>query len=176
MKTKCESFAEDIAVNASDASALAGETAAHLRECESCREKLAELKSVATLQRQVETELPEPRLRLTKRQLERALSNDTGVWSGPRMQWQPVFAGALALVLIAMVMVMRRDPEQRVDTQNQTQQPQPELKAAEEVFEPTMLALRHELQGGREEILASAPTGGRMRHYRVKDVESELRN
>jgi hypothetical protein len=53
--------------------------------------------------------------------------------------------------------------------------PLPETSLKEQAVTPTMLALRNDLQGGREQILAVRTTRNGINHYRVRDVERELK-
>ncbi len=173
MKKNCERFVEQIAAFASDTSGLSAEAVAHVQSCETCREKIAELKAVAALHREVAANMAEPKRRLGRPQLERALAS--GGWRSRafEIRWRPVLAGTVALVLIVGGAVTHRTRSE--GPSHHSNHEQRETNVGKEPFEPTMLALRREVEGGREQVLAGT-TGPGIRHYRVKDVESELRN
>jgi hypothetical protein len=175
MKKNCEGFVEDIAAFASDTAGLSTEAAAHVRNCAACRNKIAELKAVVAMHRDAAANMAEPKRRLGRPQLECALAN--GGWRRRdfEIRWRPVLAGAVAVGLIVGAAVTHRTPREGVDASHPSKHAQREMSVREEAFEPTLLALRHEVEGGREQMLAGT-TGAGIRHYRVKDVGSELRN
>jgi hypothetical protein len=176
MKTKlCDRFLEEVAAHASDSAPLSRELSAHAESCPGCREKIAELKAIAAMQREAAANLPEPNLRLSRRRLERALQAEAGQHGQLAMWLRPAFIGLAAIILLATLLVIRRPPQIHVERQPQGQEQQAP-RVEEQPLEPTMLALRHEVQDGREQILAAVPTGRAIRHYRVRDVEMELGN
>ena len=81
---------------------------------------------------------------------------------------------AVSVGLYQIQSLIHRLSRDRVDARPQAKQEQRETKAGEEALEPTLLALRHEVEGGRDPVLVGT-TGAGIRHYRVKDAESELR-
>jgi predicted anti-sigma-YlaC factor YlaD len=175
MKRNCEQFVEDISAFASDTAGLSAEAAAHIQNCARCREKLGELQAVAAMHREAAGNLAEPKRHLDRRQLERALTSAGSRRRNFEIRWRPVLGGAVALALIIGGVVTSRTPRGSVEAGHRFPHEQRETKVGEESFEPTMLALHHEVEGGREHMLAGT-TGDGIRHYRVKDVETELRN
>jgi predicted anti-sigma-YlaC factor YlaD len=171
-KKNCQEFVEDIAAFASEAE-LSPEAATHLRNCARCREKIAELKAVAALHREAAANLAEPKRRLSRSKLEFALANGSRRRRELEIRWRPVLAGAVALALIVGGALTHRKPQERVDASYQSKHEQRETKVGEESVEPTMLILRHEVEGER---MLAGTTAAATRHYRVKDVERELRN
>jgi len=175
MKANCERFVEDIAAFSSDAARLSPNAAAHLQNCASCREKVAEFQALAAIHRDAAAHLPEPNRRLGRRQLERALTTGGARGGDFELSWRPVLAGVLALAFIIGIAVTYRTPPEEVAATHQPIHERRDAKATEETFEPTMLALRHRVEGGREQMLVGT-TGDRIRPYRLKDVETELKN
>lgn len=175
MKKNCERFAEDIAACGLDTSGLGTEAAAHIQNCATCREKIAELKAVAAMQWEGAATLVEPKRRLSRHRLERALMRGDQRRKDYEIGWRPVLAGAVALALIVAGAVTHRIHLERADARHPSEPRQGETKVGEQAFEPTILTLRHELEGGREQMFAGT-TGAGLRHYRVKDAENELRN
>lgn len=175
MKKNCERFVEDIAAFASNTSGLSTKAAAHVQNCTTCREKLAELKAVAAMHWEVVANLVEPKRRLSRHQLERALASGGQRRRDFEIRWRPVLAGAVALALIVAAAVTYRIHLERADARYQSEPGQRETKVGEQTFEPTILTLRHEVEGGREQMFAGT-TGPGLRHYRVKDAENELRH
>ena len=175
MKKNCERFAKDISGFALDTSGLSTKAAAHIQKCATCREKIAELKAVAAMHREGAANLVEPKRRLSRPQLERALASGGQRRRGFEIRWRPVLAGAVALALIVAGVVTHRTHLERADAMHQSEPRQRETKVGDQAFEPTILALRHEVEGGREQMFAGS-TGAGLRHYRVKDAENELRN
>ena len=174
MKRKeCDTFAEEIGAYIGSGVRLGADAAAHVRECAKCREKVAELEAVAAIQEDVVARIPEPKRRLHRRQLERLLEEKR-----EGIGWmRPAVIGFAAAMMLAAVVVLRELPEKdSVPSDASVAVSRTEQKAPEEAaVAPTVLALRQELEKGRE-MLASAPSSGAMRHYRVRDVEMELRN
>ena len=175
MKANCERFVEDIAAFSSDAARLSPDAAAHLQNCASCREKVAEFQALAAIHRDAAAHLPEPNRRLGRRQLERALINDGTRGGEVKVSWRPVLGGVLVLALIIGIAVTYRTPPEEAAATHQPMHERRDAKATGETFEPTMLALRHGMEGGREQMLVGT-TGDRIRPYRLKDVETELKN
>ena len=172
MKTKlCDSYIEDIAAHVSGFASLSAEAAVHLRECAACRKKVAELKAIAAIQMDVAASLPEPKRRLNRHDLESALENSVEPTRSFAIWWRPILASAVALVVTAVVIFVAREPREVVRAD-----PTPRTSSPATSAEPTMLALRNEVEHGREQLLARVPLSGGMQHYRVKDVEIELRN
>ena len=175
MKKNCERFVEDIAACASDSSALSTKAAAHVQNCATCRRKIAELKAVAAMHWEGAANLVEPKRRLSRPQLERALASGGQRRRDFEIRWRPVLAAAVALALIVAGAVTHRKHLERADARHQSEPGRRETKVGEQTFEPTILTLRHEVEGGREQMFAGT-TGAGLRHYRVKDAENELRN
>ena len=176
MKTNlCDTFIEDIAADAVGVTALSAEAAAHLRACAACREKLVVLKRAAEIQNAAAALLPEPKRQLSSRQLARALENEVEQRRGLVISRRPIFACAVVLALITAALFVRK-PQESAEPQPLARKVQTETQPKPEAFEPTMSALRHEMQGGGEQMFAAVRTGAGMRHYRVRDVESELQN
>ena len=171
MKTKsCADYFEAFTSYVLECESLSEEAAAHLQRCADCHEKVAELKRVATDCREAALRIPEPRRRLRRAELERSLVGEGrqshSTW------WRPaLFGGAVAVLAIA-ISVTWKSPEP-TDRLHQAK-PLPETPLKEQAVTPTMLALRNDLQGGREQILALSTTRNRINHYRVRDVEREL--
>jgi hypothetical protein len=178
---ECEARIEDLAACATGETSLSAEAAAHLRECAECQEKVAELKSVAAIHERGAARLPEPRLRLKRRQLERLLEEERG--EGRRgaefRRLRLVVAGGAVAVVLALILasvVLRREPvESRQVPAIDVREAVSAVEAANAIV-PTMLALHHEARDGRERLLASMPLGDGVKHYRVGDVASELKN
>ena len=87
---------------------------------------------------------------------------------------RPALIGFAAVLILAAVAVLREQdsvPPEASVLVSRTE----ENSAETTVSAPTILALRQELENGRE-MLASAPISGAMKHYRVRDVQMELRN
>jgi hypothetical protein len=172
----CHSFIEDIAAAAGGSAPLSAAAKAHLGECEQCQRKLAELKVVAVIYREAAAKLPQPELRLKTRRLVSALGKGTEPRRTFPIALRPVFTCAVAFIAIGTVLFVFRKPYETVDPEPIVRNERPERKVESGGLEPTLLAFRNELQSGREQVFASAPAGVALRHYRVKDVESELRN
>lgn len=171
MKTKlCADHIEELASYVAESDSLSKEAAGHLRECVDCRQKVAELKQVAAKCRDEALCIPEPRTRLHRAALERAMASEGGQSRLP--WWRLVLAGGAVVIAIA-ISVNRKSPE--VIGAASPLNPSKEVPAEEAAKAPTMLALRHDLQGGREQTLALSPAGNGISHYRVRDVERELR-
>jgi hypothetical protein len=165
-RNDCDAFAEEFGAYIGSGVRLGGGAAAHLRECARCQEKVA----VAKLQEEVAAQMPEPKRRLHRRQLERLLAKKRG-----GIGWmRPALIGFAAVLILAAVAVLREQdsvPPEASVLVSRTE----ENSAETTVSAPTILALRQELENGRE-MLASAPISGAMKHYRVRDVQMELRN
>jgi hypothetical protein len=174
MKKNCDRFVEDIAAFASDSAELSPAAAAHVQHCVSCREKIAEFKAVAAMHREVASNIAEPKRRLDRRQLEESLAIGRQARRDFEIRWRPILAGAAALALFVGGALIYRTPPERLDARQQSTPGQPERKLREEAFEQSLLALRHDVEGGRERML-SKNSGAALRHYRLKDAESELR-
>lgn len=181
MKTNlCSRYIEEIAANAADAGALSAEAREHLRGCAACRAKADELRAVAAIHMEAAANLPEPKRRpvqpITYR-LERVMMEDA---AEPRRTFaiplRPIVAGLIALLLLAAVLFSSRGPRKLPVVEPIATRELPETVASTGPVEPTILALRNEVQKGREQILASMPISSGMQHYRLKDVESELGN
>ena len=175
MKKNCKGFVEEIAAFASDAAGLGTEATAHAQNCARCREKIEELKAVAAMHREAAASMAEPKHRLGRAQLECALAKGGWRRRDSEIQWRPVLAWTMALAFIIGVAVAHRTYRERADEIPPSRHEPGEAKAGEETLGPTMLALRHEVEVGRDPIFAGT-SGAGMRHYRVKDVASELRN
>lgn len=173
MKKNCKRFVEDIAVFASDTSGLSTEAAAHVHNCGTCREKIAQLTAVAAMHREGAANLVEPKRRLSRPQLERVLASGGRRMRDFEIRWRTVLAGVVALALIIGGVVTHRPHLERPS--HQSKHDQGEKNVEQEAFEPTMLALHQEVESGRE-LMLSETVGPGIRHYRVRDVESELRN
>ena len=177
MKTKsCERFIEEIAADAAGATPLRAEAAAHVGTCPTCQQKVAELRAVAAIQHAAAARLPAPGRPLSRRQLERALDNGAEQLRSFGTGTQPIFAGAMAIFALAAVLIISRKPQRPIETDLIAHHERIETRVEAEAFEPTMLALRNQIQGGGEQMLGTARTAAGLRHYRVRDVESELRN
>jgi hypothetical protein len=176
MKKNCERFAGDISAFALDISELSPEAAAHIQNCAACREKIAELKAMAAMHWEGAANLVEPKGHLSRAQLERALASGGQRRREFEIAWRPVLVGgAVALALMVAGVVTHRTHLERADARHQSEPKQRETKVGEQAFEPAILALRHEVEGGGEQMFAGT-TGGGLRHYRVKDAANELRN
>ena len=175
MKANCERLGDDIAAFAADAAPLSRDAAPHLQNCANCREKVAELQALAAFHRDAAANLPEPNRRLGRRQLERALANGSARGGDFKVSWRPALAGVLVIALMIGIAVTHRTPQEEAEASHRPLHERRETKATEETFEPTMLALRRDVEGGREQMLVGT-SGDRFRHYRLKDVETELRN
>ena len=175
MKKNCESFVADIAAFASNSAELSPGAAEHVQHCGSCRQRIAEFKAVAALQREIAVSIVEPSRRLSWRQLEESLAGGGRARRDFEIRWRPVLAGAAALALFVGGALIFRTPPERLDVSQQSTQEQPERKLRKEASEHSLLALRHDVESGRERMLAKN-SGAAMRPYRLKDVESELRN
>jgi hypothetical protein len=172
MKQDCERFLEELATSASAAAELSNEAAAHVRNCARCRAKIPELKAVAYVHRAAAAKLAEPKRRLGRPQLEGALANTHWATRDFGVPWRAVLAGAAVVVLIISGAFAHRIFQRRVDRAAQAEREQGRRQAVQEAFEPTMLALHHEVEGGRELLLAGTAGVG-MRPYRLKDAASE---
>jgi len=175
MKKNCERFVEDIAAFASDASGLSTEAATHVKNCAMCREKIAELKAVAAMHWEGAASLAEPKRRLSRSQLEHELASGGQRRRDFEIRWQPLLAGAVAVVLIVAGAVTHRTHLERPDARHQSKPKQRETKVGEQALGPTILALRHEVEHGHEQMFTGTAGAG-LRHYRVKDAENELRD
>jgi hypothetical protein len=176
MKTKsCADYIEEFASYVAESGSLGENAAGHLRRCARCQQKVAELKGVAANYREDSLRIPEPRRRLRRAELQRLLAGEgrqsRSTW------WRPVLAGGVAIVVAIAISVTWKSPEPNDLALQVKSLPAAPLK--ESAIAPTMLALHHDLQGGREQILALGPaltpTRNGMNHYRVRDVERELR-
>jgi anti-sigma factor RsiW len=177
MKTNlCESQFGELAAYAAGSASLSAETAAHLRTCALCQKKVAELKAVAAVHMDAAANFPEPNRRLNRRQLERAL-DDSGEPRRPfAIRWRPILASVITLIVVAAVLFSSREPRKLPALEPIATRELPETVTSAGPVEPTILALRNEVQKGREQILAGMPISSGMQHYRLKDVESELEN
>ena len=175
MKMNCESLVEEIAAFASDAAELSTQAAEHVRNCPRCREKISELKTIAAWHRETAANLAEPKRRLGRAQLEDALAKGRSIRRNLEIRWRPMLAGALALAAIVGAVVIHRIPRERMDASPQVKKEPRGMQVREPALEPTLLALHHEVADGRERRLAGT-TGAGIRHYRVRDAASELRN
>ena len=176
MKTNCRDFAEEIAAFASGIADLTTEAAAHVQDCAVCRRKIAELKAVTALHREAAASLAAPKRRLSRRELESAMVKDGGNSGVFRAHWKSALAGAVVLAVIIGAAVTHRPLHEPADATQQTNHEQTKTEVEEEVFEPTLQALRREVESGRERMVAASPVGPGLRHYRVKDARSELGN
>jgi hypothetical protein len=175
MKKNCERFVEDIAAFASGTSGFSTEATTHVQNCAMCREKIAELKAVAAMHWEGAANLAEPKRRLSRSQLELELARGGQSSRDFEIRWQPVLAGAVAIALIVAGAVTHRTHLERTDSRHQSKPKQAETKVGEQAFGPTILALRHEVEYGHEQMFTGT-TGAGLRHYRVKDAENELRD
>lgn len=169
-RNDCDAFAEEIGACIGSGVRLGADAAAHLRECVKCRARMAEVEAVAAVQEEIAARMPEPKRRLHRRRLERLLEEQRR-----GIGWlRPALIGFVAVMILAAVAVLREQdgmpPEASVAVSRGE-----ENSAETPVPAPTILALRQELENGRE-VLASAPSSGAMKHYRVRDVQMELRN
>src|SRR5262249_46303413 len=89
MKTNCETWSGEIAALASDAGKLSPEAAAHVQGCADCQERIAALKAVAALHREAAANLPEPKRRLGRQQLEELLANGRQRGQSSEIRWRP---------------------------------------------------------------------------------------
>jgi hypothetical protein len=177
MKTHlCDRFNEDLAAYAVNASSLTIEAASHVRQCAACQKKVAELKAVAAIHSAAASDLPEPKRSLCRGQVESALAHERGQGRTFVTGLRPIFACAVGLVMVAAVFIVSRKRQEPIATQPAIAHGRIAMRAEAEHFEPTMAALRREVHGGGEQLLTAVPISGGMRHYRVKDVQSELRN
>jgi hypothetical protein len=177
MKTKsCDCYVEDLADYATDSISLSAEAAAHLRQCAVCQEKVAELKAVVATQMEAAANLPEPKRRISRGPLERALDDSVEPQRPPTIRLRPILVGAVGLIAAAAVIFVFREPRELVRNGTIPTADPPAPQVGTEPAAPTMLALRNEVERGREQILARIPISGGMQHYRVRDVESELKN
>jgi hypothetical protein len=161
---------------AENSPSLSPEAAAHLQQCEVCQTKLRDLQNVAAMHTHAAANLPEPQLRLRRRQLERALKNGQPPRTSFAIPLRPAIAAAIAVITIVTFIFTSRTRHEPPATQVIVENNPGTNEDREETLQPTLHALRHEVQHGREQILAAAPSGVALRHYRVKDVENELRN
>ena len=176
MKTNlCESQHGELAAYAAGSASLSVEAAAHLRTCAACQEKVAELRAVAVVHMEAAANFPEPKRRLNRRQLERALDNSGEARRPFAIGWRPILVSAITLIVIAAAVFLSKRPWESGGTEPRLEANRSATIRAENA-EPTMLALRSEAQRGHDDILAGMPLSGGMQHYRVKDVASELRN
>ena len=169
-RNDCDAFAEEIGAYIGSGVRLGADAATHVRECVRCRARMAEVEAVAAVQEEIAARMPEPKRRLHRRQLERLLEEQRG-----GIGWmRPALIGFAAVMILAAVAVLREQdsvPPEASVVLGRTEENSAETPAPA----PTILALRQELENGRE-IMASAPSSGAMKHYRVRDVPMELRN
>ena len=173
MKTKrCNDYFNDIVAHVADSSVLGPQAAAHLADCARCQDKVAGLKRIAAIHQLTAHDLPEPKHRLTRRQLERSFERAPAASLTFRLR--PVVFSLLALIIAAAIYLFQKPLDSNESPSASYQKPgsQSETKS----FAPTILALRHQVLDGREQTLASSHSGSGIRHYRLGDVEIELRN
>lgn len=176
MKTDCERIVQDIDALVSDTEELSPESAAHVQHCAVCQKRIAELNAIVAIQREAAANLAAPSRRLSRKELEGALADGGIGRSGFEIRWRPVLAGAIALVLMIGVTVIHRTPREGPGIAEQSKHGQSTRSLANEGIASTLLALQYEVEDGREIMLATVSNGGGTRHYRMKDVESELRD
>jgi hypothetical protein len=174
MKTNCEPWFEEIAAFASEAAKLSPEAAAHVHGCARCRKKIAAWQAVAGLHREAAAHLAEPKRCLSRRRLAEVLAKGRRRGHPSEIRWKPVLAMSVAIGLILSAAAISRRPRHGMNSRLQGKQQQTALQTSAEPSDPTMLALRRGLAAKGEPMLAGA-TGAGMRHYRVKDTDSELK-
>ena len=172
MNTKtCADHVEEFANYVAECDALSEEAEVHLQNCACCQQKVAELQKVAALCQEQAQRLPEPGRRLHWRALERSLA---GEWGESRFTlWRPLLAGGLAIAVALALSVMWK-PSETLDPSTPANALL-ESSVKEQAVEPTMLVLHNALQGDREQILVFNPKRNAISHYRVRDVERELK-
>ena len=180
MKTNlCRCYVEEIAANAADAGPLSAEARQHLRGCADCQAKANELRAIAAIHMEAAANLPEPKHRPGRPStfwLERAMENAAEPRRAFAIPFRPIVAGLIVLLLVAAVLFSSREPRKLPALEPIATRELPETVTSAGPVEPTILALRNEVQKGREQILAGMPISSGMQHYRLKDVESELEN
>lgn len=177
MKTDlCSRYIGEITANAVDAGPLSAEGRQHLRGCIDCQAKANELGTVAAIHMEAAANLPEPKRRPGTRWLKRAMENAAEPQRAFAIPLRPIVAGLIALLLLAAVLISSRESRKLPTAKPTATRESPETVTSAGPIEPTILALRNEVQKGREQILASMPISSGMQHYRLKDVESELGN
>lgn len=177
-RDSCEAHVEELAACIAGEPSVSAEAAAHFRDCTECREKLEKLKSVAAVHERGAARIPEPKRMLTRRELERLMAGDGGKDRGAVFKrLRPLVAGGAVVVAVAVIIAMAvfRREEHVVSTGAPEVEVHVERSGVDpEVFVPTMLALHRDVEERREQLLASAPVAVGMKHYRVRDVASEL--
>lgn len=175
MKSNCKELALDIMAVAAEHAELSNELAEHLGSCRVCREKMESLRAIAAIHRDTAASLPEPKRRLGRQQLESVLAESEGSRQPAPVRWRPILAGALALVLILGGAATLQTMRERARAHHEPIEPPHQMRRAQSVVEPTLLALRQDVEAGRDQV-HGLTTGARIYHYRIKDVEREMTN
>jgi hypothetical protein len=175
MKSKqCEAHIGEIAAYLAGETALSEDATVHLKECAECRAKVAELRAVVTIHGDGAARIAEPRRRLSRKMLVRSLGAEEQ--RGMGFNWlRPVLAASAVVVVVAASLMLRDKPIESMEAPVVAGR---EAESASEGAAPaqTILALHQEVRDGRELLLVSGRGGSGLKHYRVRDVESELGN
>src|SRR5216117_3330360 len=120
MKGNCEELAQDIEALVAETTGLSSKAAEHVQSCRICREKIEGLRAIAAIHWDAASNMPEPKRRLSRQQLESALAEGGSPMKYLGVHWRPVLAGVVALALIVGGALTHQTMRERASAQHQS--------------------------------------------------------